>query len=101
MLIYNITIKVDHSIAKEWLNWLQEEHVPEIIATGCFSRALILRLRETEENDGVTYAIQYYTEREALYNEYIEKYADDMRKKGREKWGNKYIAFRSVLEVVN
>jgi hypothetical protein len=101
MLIYNVTIKVDHSIARDWLNWLQAEHIPQVIATGCFSHAVILRLRENENTDGVTYAIQYYTESEALYNEYIEKYAEELRKKGSDKWGNKYIAFRSVLEVVN
>lgn len=101
MLIYNVTIKVDHSIAKEWLHWLQEEHIPAIIATGCFSHAVILRLRETEAGEGVTYAVQYYTESDALYNEYIEKFSEDMRKKGSDKWGNKFIAFRSVLEVVN
>lgn len=101
MLIYNVTIKVDHSIAKDWLNWLQEEHIPQMIATGCFSHAVILRLREKEANDGVTYAIQYYTESEALYNEYIERFSEDLRKKGSDKWGNKCIAFRSVLEVVN
>jgi len=101
MLIYNVTIKVDDSIANEWLDWLREEHIPAMIATGCFNRAVILRLQETTEQDGVTYAVQYYMENEAMYNHYLSSFADDMRKKGNDKWGNKYVAFRSLLEVVN
>ena len=36
MIIYNITIKVEWSIAKDWLVWMQNEHICEIIKTGCF-----------------------------------------------------------------
>ena len=64
MLIYNVTIKVDHSIAKEWLDWLREDHIPAMIDTGCFNHAVILQLRDNAGEDGVTYAVQYYTENE-------------------------------------
>jgi hypothetical protein len=101
MIIYNVTIKVDHSIAAPWLIWLKEEHIPDIINTGCFTHAVILRLMETDETEGPTYAVQYHAESKSLYNMYIEKFADEMRKKGTDKWGNKFIAFRSVMQVVN
>ncbi len=101
MLIYNVTIKVDHSIAASWLTWLKEEHIPDIINTGCFTHAVILRLMEVDETDGPTYAVQYHAESKSLYNKYIENFADEMRKKGTDKWGNKFIAFRSVMQVVN
>ena len=42
MIIYNVTIKVDHSIADEWKIWLMEEHIPGMIATGCFTHAIPL-----------------------------------------------------------
>ena len=100
MFIYNVTIKVDQSIAEEWLIWLKEEHIPEVIATGCFTHATILRLMEVDETDGPTYAVQYHAESIALYNQYIRKFSDEMRKTGMDKWGNKFIAFRSVMEVV-
>ena len=101
MIIYNVTIKVDHSIASFWLDWLQQEHIPDLINTGCFSKATVLRLLETDESDGITYAVQYVAESKEMYNRYIEKFADGIRKKGTEKWGDKFIAFRSVMQVVN
>jgi len=101
MIIYNVTTKVDSAIQHEWLSWLKEEHIPDILNTGCFTNANILQLLETDDTDGPTYAIQYLAESKALYNRYIEKFAGIMRQKSFDKWGNQFIAFRSVMQVVN
>lgn len=101
MIIYNVTIKVDREIRDEWLHWLKNEHIPDMISTGCFTHAVILHLIEADDHEGATYAIQYHTESQALYDRYIEKFSDSMRKKGTGKWGDRFIAFRTVMEVVN
>src|ERR1700749_1843125 len=100
MIIYNVTIKVHDSIKREWLIWLKEEHIPEVINTGCFTDATILHLLEVDDSEGPTYAIQYKAESKAIYNQYIEKFAGIMRQKSFDKWGDKFIAFRSVMQVV-
>ena len=101
MIIYNVTIKVDHSIAEEWMSWLKNEHIPDLIATGCFTHATILHLLEADDTEGITYAVQYHAESKALYNRYIENFSEMMRKKATDKWGKKFIAFRSVMQVVH
>ena len=85
----------------DWLIWLKEEHIPGILKTGCFTSARILRLLETDDENGPTYAIQYYAESKALYNQYIEKFSGIMLQKSFNKWGNQFISFSSVMEVVN
>ena len=99
--IYNVTIKIQESIKENWLHWLKEEHIPDIIATGCFTHAAILQLLEVDDTEGPTYAVQYFAESKGLYNAYIEKHAAEMRQKAFDKWGDKFIAFRSVMQVVN
>lgn len=101
MIVYNVTVKVDHSIAEQWLDWIKKEHIPDVINTGCFTHAGILRLLEVDETDGITYAVQYHASSKELYNRYISDFAETMRKKGFDKWGNKFIAFRSVMMVVH
>ncbi len=101
MIIYNVTIKVDNCIAGEWLQWLKEEHIPDIIRTGCFTHATILHLVEADETDGITYAVQYHGKNKAEYDRYIDHHANELRKKGNDKWGNQFIAFRTLMEVVN
>ncbi len=101
MIIYNVTVKTDHSISAAWLQWMKEEHIPEIIATGCFTRATILRLLEIDDIEGPTHAVQYFAESKAHYNRYIEKFSGELRKKAMQKWGDKFIAFRSIMQVVD
>lgn len=100
MFIYNVTSKVDHRISAAWLQWIKEEHIPDIIATGCFTNAIILQLLETDDSEGPTFAIQYRAESKAAYNRYIEKFAPAMRQKAFDKWGNQFMAFRSVMQVI-
>src|SRR4051812_30846391 len=101
MFIYNVTIKVSDPIHGPWLQWLKEVHVPEVLATNCFTNATIVRLLEIDDSEGPTYAVQYAAESKASYNLYIEKHAALLRKKSFDKWGNQFIAFRSLMEVVN
>ena len=100
-LIYNVTIKITHAIHTEWLQWLKEEHIHDLIQTRCFTHAVILRLLEVDDTEGPTYAVQYFAESKSLYNNYIENHAPLMRQKSFDKWGNQFIAFRSVMQVVN
>lgn len=101
MIIYNVTIKVDHSIAKEWLAWLKGEHIPDLLSTGCFTHATILHLVEADDEQGITYAVQYHATSRELYDQYIDQHSATMRKKGHDKWGNKFVAFRTLMQIVN
>jgi hypothetical protein len=101
MIVYNVTVKVEHAIASQWLQWLKEEHIPAMISTGCFKRAEIFRLLEVDDTEGPTYAVQYFADNYELLTLYIEKFAGEMRNSGQLKWGDKFVAFRSVLEVVH
>lgn len=100
MIIYNITAKIENGIANEWLQWMQQIHIPEVIATGCFTHAVTLRLLDVDDKEGPTYAVQYHAESKANYNRYIDKFAAEMRQKVFDKWGNQFIAFRSLMQVV-
>lgn len=101
MIVYNVTTKVTASINHAWLQWLREEHIPDIINTGCFTHATVLQLLETDDSEGPTYAVQYFAESKSLYNNYIENFAAKMRQKAFDKWGNKFIAFRSLMQVID
>jgi len=101
MFIYNVTIKVTNEIKEDWLLWLKTEHLPEVLATGCFHKATVLQLLEVDDSEGPTYAVQYKAESKSAYNLYIEKYSEILRDKSYHKWGNQFIAFRSLMQVVN
>ena len=101
MIVYNVTTLVDHSIAKDWLSWIKEEHIPDIIATGTFTHATVLHLLDVDETEGITYVVQYHAAVKAEYDRYVSEFASSMRKKAIDKWGDKMIAFRSIMELVH
>ncbi len=101
MIIYNVTIKVAEPINDAWLQWLTQEHIPDVVGTGCFTHAVVTRLLEIDDSEGPTYAVQYHAESKAFYNKYIDQFAGEMRRRAFEKWGDQFIAFRSVMQIVN
>ncbi|WEK37168.1 MAG: DUF4286 family protein [Candidatus Pseudobacter hemicellulosilyticus] len=101
MIIYNVTIKVAWPIQEAWLQWMQEVHMPEVLATGCFYKSQLVKLLEVDEEDGPTYAAQYYAASRNDYDVYIEHHSPAIRQKSMDKWGDLFIAFRSVMEIVN
>ncbi len=101
MIVYNITIKIVAEIEKEWVQWQINEHIPEIMATELFSDFKFYRLLEEDTNDGITYVVQYFSSTFENYTRYINSSASTLRQKSFEKWGDKFIAFRTVMQVVN
>ncbi len=100
MIIYNVTIKVDENISKDWLQWLLAEHIPDMLDTKCFHDYKVIRLLDIDDREGPTYAVQYYALSKAQYDTYMEKFALEMRNRSVDKWGARFTAFRSLMEVV-
>ena len=100
MIVFNITTKVHLSIDDEWLPWQQQKHIPEIMATGFFISYKLFRLLEQDDSEGYTYAVQYTAIDEEQYQLYMIDFFHLHQQKTFQKWGDKTIAFRSVLEVI-
>jgi hypothetical protein len=54
--------------------------MPALLQTNCFMRYKLLRLHEQDDTEGPTYIAQYFTESKALYDRYIELYANAFRR---------------------
>jgi hypothetical protein len=100
MIVYNITTKVQTAIDAAWLQWQQQEHIPEVMATGFFTAHRLFRLLEQDDSDGNTYAVQYFAIDEDHYDAYLAKDQELLKEKTVKKWGDKVMSFRSVLEVI-
>lgn len=97
MLVYNITIQVEWSIANAWLAWIREEYIPETMATGLFDEYRIFRLMEQEDLDGPTFVIQLFTSSAKRYQQYLDEFDLLFRQKAFDRWGNRFIAYRTLM----
>lgn len=101
MIIYNVTVQVAEAVAAGWLQWMQQEHIPQVMATSCFKNYRILQLMDIDETDGPTYAVQYEAAAEKDYYRYIAEHAPALRRQTEERWGDKVFAFRTVMRRVD
>ena len=99
MILYNVTTSLEPSIADEWVAFMLNHHMPEVVSTGCFIRSQLLRLLN-EEDDGITYASQYYAISLDQLEAYQEHFAPALRAEMETKFSGQYVSFRTVLEVV-
>jgi len=100
MLIYNVSLKLEWEIVEDWLKWMREEHVHEVIATGCFYDYKLFKLMEQDDSEGPTFIVQYFCDKKIDYLRYKKEHAPKLQLKGFEKFGEKFVAFRSVMEMV-
>lgn len=100
MIIYNITVKVEWSVAEDWVKWMRETHIPLVLDTRCFEKHQLVRLLQVDETEGPTYAIQYYAATLSKYDHYLQHYAPFFREQAKDKWGEKYVDFRTLMQVV-
>ena len=98
MIIYNVTVNIDDSVQDEWLQWMKETHIPDVINTGMFSEAKLSRIL-AESEGGTSFSIQYLCESMDVLEQYQRTFAPALQAEHNERYGGKFAAFRTLLEV--
>jgi hypothetical protein len=100
MILYNITINVSPEIEQDFITWMKETHIPEIMQTGVFYEFKFLRLMHDSDDGSVNYATQYFTDTIDQMMDYERNHAPAIRAKTQARYQDKAIAFRTLLETV-
>ncbi|PKL76889.1 MAG: DUF4286 domain-containing protein [Candidatus Melainabacteria bacterium HGW-Melainabacteria-1] len=101
MIIYSVTVSVEQLVATEWLEWMQHEHLPEVMQTGCFEKYQLHRLVEPIfEPDTVTFNVLYYANSAEQLEAYRNDHSPRLRHHAYLRYGEQATAVRSVLEVL-
>ena len=101
MILYNVTINIHESVHDQWMQWMQEKHIADVLATGKFSSARMVKVLVEEEMGGTTYSIQYTTDSKETLQRYYDEDAPRLREEGLQLFGNKMLAFRTELELIS
>jgi hypothetical protein len=101
MIIYNVTTNIHESVHEKWMIWMQHKHIPEVLATGKFISARMVRVLIEEEMGGTTYSVQYITDSKATLEKYYQEDAPKLREEGIKLFGDKMLSFRTELELIS
>lgn len=100
MIIYNVTVNINHEVHDEWVAWMRDVHIPEVMATGYFIENRFARVLLVEDETGVSYSIQYLCRNMADLQKYQGAHAPRLQADVKAKFDGKFVAFRTVLETV-
>ena len=100
MILYNITINVTPDIETDFISWMKTIHIPEVLATGIFHEHKFFRLLHESEDGSTNYCIQYFTDSIDKMMEYEKQHAALLRAKTQERYKDKAVAFRTLLETI-
>ncbi len=101
MIFYNVTINIHESVHNQWIKWMQEKHIQDVLATGKFSAARMVKVLVEEDMGGTTYSIQYTTDSKETLQRYYDEDAPRLREEGLRLFGDKMLAFRTELELIS
>ena len=101
MIIYNVTVNIHESVHDQWMKWMQEKHISDVLATGNFTSARMVKVLVEEDMGGITYSIQYVTDSKETLERYYQEDAPRLRDEGHGLFGDKMLAFRTELEFIS
>ena len=100
MYIYNVTVSIDKSVHDEWLKWMREKHIPDVMNTNCFVESRMVKVMN-EEDDGLTYSFQYTFKEMQDIEKYQKEFAPALQADVKKKYEGKFAAFRTLLEIID
>ncbi len=99
MIIYNVTVNIENDVREEWLDWMKTVHIPDVMKTGYFLECKVCKVL-VEEEQGTTYSFQYTCVSLEDLKEYQRLHAPRLQKDVADKYASKFVAFRTILEIV-
>jgi len=99
MIIYRVEIKIQAEAEAEWLGWMREIHIPEVVQTECFSACRIYKVIDSGQS-GPTYVMQYRCRSLEDYQRYRDRFAPVLQKKHSDRFAQRFFASRQLLEEV-
>lgn len=101
MYIYNVTTNIDETVYEQWMVWMQEVHIPNMLATGKFSAAKMCKVLVEEEMGGYTYSVQYTTTSKEVLEKYYKEDAPRLKQEAMQLFASKMVAFSTELEIIS
>ena len=100
MIIYSVAVTLPADIAEEWLRWMLDIHIPDVMKSGMFSKYNVFKNRAHGVPGEVEFCTQYQAESFEQYERYRTEFAPELQRHHTEKFGTVARASRMVLEEI-
>jgi hypothetical protein len=101
VIIYAVSIAIKKSVHEEWMRYMKEVHIPDVMRTGCFRKCELQRVLEpASEAEFLAYSIQYSSDSIEDYEHYRTEFAVRLQAEHTQRFAEEFRATREVREVM-
>ncbi|MCD8261046.1 MAG: DUF4286 family protein [Bacteroides sp.] len=100
MLVYNTTFHVYYEVEKNFVIWIQESYIPEIIQGGLLKSPRFMRVLSRHNDEGESYSMQWEVESSGLLHRWHTETGVRMNGEIGRIFKNKVVGFPTLLEIV-
>lgn len=101
MYVYNITTNIEGASEQDWILWMQETHIPEMLETGKFLSAKMCKVLVEEDMGGVTYSVQYTSETKEALEAFYKEDSVNLKNKMNSKYAGKFVFFETEMKLID
>ncbi len=98
MIIYQVSCKVNIDVAAKWEAYFIEQHLDDVLNTGCFTGYDFRKEKLDEEN--ILFSSEYYCESEADLERYNTTFAAALKADINSKFGGYYDCHRHIYQSI-
>jgi Domain of unknown function (DUF4286) len=100
MLLYTVTVSINKTIEADWVKWMKDIHIPNVLNTGLFSGHQFYKVLSHDDPTTCSFCAMYYVPVLDNFEKYLNDFAPALRQEVDQKFGGQYAAFRTLLEEV-
>lgn len=100
MIVYSVTVAIDDSVEQDWIQWMKEVHIPDVMNTGMFVDFRFCKVFPHQPEDPISYNITYRCKDMETYEAYQRDHAPALQEDHTKRYSGKFAAFRTILEQI-
>ena len=100
MILYNETVNIEKESEAGWVSWMKETHITDVLATGMFLENRFYKILHDNEDGSTNYSVQYFTDSMEKIMEYQQSFATKLQEDVNQKFRDRFVVFRTLLETV-
>ena len=99
-MLYVVFVAIDRDLADDWAAWMRDTHIPDVLETGCFADALMVRDEATDSEARLGFRFMYRAHDAAALQRYQADHAAALQADHTTRYAGSFDARRELLPVV-
>ncbi len=100
MLIYNTTYQVDINDARNFVIWLHEVYIPQVIADGRLANPRLTRILSHKEQESECFSLQWEVDDSATLHRWHVAQGTGLNDEMMRTFKDKVVGFPTLMEVI-